>query len=264
MTQSNEMQISAEKAEVVEKQDPPTTFKHKLRLWGSLIIVVTAFWVARFGIPEPLNPPPYDAANLNEAQLAEQAEYFDLRKNQAEHFKQQKESVQEVTVDGQVAYLLSDHSWTHERPSWFDLELEGILYPGEKSSISDLAIVSESISSWITLGESINYIEYNKRVSTFSLFIWIGLAHSLCLYISLFHRNRSKEGLARTVPVLYLVALTSFTALGYYSDPRMVTYAFGVPFACMFLLWALTREPKSPQVEKTKPVAAEEVNDEPA
>jgi len=110
MSQSNELPVSVESAEIVERQDPPMTFQHKLRLWGTFVILAGVLWVVNFVVPPHLFPPEYDPLSLNEAQFNQEGLFLDRKKSLVTINK----------LNGNPVYLWNNQEWSHSRPDWLD------------------------------------------------------------------------------------------------------------------------------------------------
>ncbi len=260
---------------IEEKADPasPETLEANVRFLGTIIILVLLFLVAKFVVPDELVVPPYDSANLNEAQLAKQEEYFDQKKKKADRLNQEKarlkksamEGAIEVTIDGRTVYLLSNHTWIDDLPSWFEIDIAPALYPWEMQSIAGLAAVSEPIPAWINPEGSISYVQYNKKVLMIIYLIWAGLIYSFITYIAIFNRSYSLSknwpgdkdspwnelaGLfGIVISILFLACAPYFLVNMYHAmdQPSLALTAFWVPLLSMFTLWVLTRKPDQPK-----------------
>lgn len=128
------------------------TFKHRLRLRGSLIIMAAAVGILNFEIPESLYAPSYNPTSFNAAKQTAQKQSLEEIKDRALIL---------TATDGKSLYLYKtgrglfktiteSRGYTNDRLHCLDENNKPILGDYEGSNIESLAIVPESIPpSWI-------------------------------------------------------------------------------------------------------------------
>jgi hypothetical protein len=252
----------------VQETNPaqPLTMEHWIRLIGTIILLLVAFWATNFWQPEVRVPTvEYNAATLTPEQIARRDEIL----------ARYQSLVDVVEVRGETRYLYNieykggEYIWRKNRPSFLDENNQPMLDEQDKRHIAEVAehaIVMEKPAWLMQGGGNISIKEYNLQLGLFSLLVWVGLASSLVVYSILFWRKRPKDGPSRgfrrfaLFGCLPLVTLLIGGVVFNETQPAPYLIAFGASFLSMFLLWALTRSKKDSDVkgELTEPGEATE------
>ena len=225
--------------------DQPMTIKHKIRLIGSIILLLAALGVANFWQQEVEFPVvEYNAATLTPEQVAKRDEIL----------AQYRSWVDVVEVRGETRYLynVGDQEWSVERPRFFDENDQPMLDEQDERDIAELAedaIMMEK-PAWLMQGSgTISIKDYNSNRNGLNWLIWIGFAFSVALYLVLFkwnHPSKDERGASRASAFgCFPLTLLILGPVAYIATPPWpYLIAFGSPFLSMFLLWALTRSGK--------------------